>query len=127
MPLAAPQLVSAMPAASASLTAVTGNPVADADDRLDVGTDPAAVDVGRRASHARLDDGRESATERALPTEMAYDLGDGGRHGDREGGLRRQDLVALGRELPDFEVDDSPLDARAPYVHPKAKQRHEGA
>ena len=55
---------------------------------------------------------------------MAYDLGDGGRHGDREGGLRRQDLVALSREQPDFEVDDGPLYPRAAYVHAKAKNRH---
>jgi hypothetical protein len=55
---------------------------------------------------------------------MAYYLSDSARHGHGEGGLGRQDLVALGREVPDFEVDDSTLDARPSYVHPKAKHRH---
>ncbi len=55
---------------------------------------------------------------------MAYDLGDGPRYSHRERGLRGQDLVALGRELSDLEVDDSTFDARAPYVDTKAKHPH---
>jgi hypothetical protein len=55
---------------------------------------------------------------------MAYDLGDGPRYSHRERGLRGQDLVALGCELSDFEIDDSTFDARAPYVDTKAKHSH---
>ena len=113
-----------MPAASASLTATTRQTRGRAHDGLDVGTDPARVDVGCRLCDTALHDGGERAAERALPAEMAYDLGHHVSH--RPGGRRLggEDLVAFGGQLSDIEVYDSALDPRAADVDPKAERAH---
>ncbi len=113
-PFAAPKRASAMPAASASLSTYTSvaEPVALVKHCVDVGTDPALVDVGRRPRDAVLDHRREGRADRTVPAGVGHQLGDDLGDGFRRGRARGQDAGALGHQLPGAGVDDRTLDAR---------------
>ena len=88
--------------------------------RVGVGADPGAVDVGRRADHAVADDGRHRHADRPArvgePAEQLDEhLGDGLR-GRRLRGLDPHPVLG---EVALVEVDRRPLDAEPPKSMPK--------
>ena len=108
--------ISAIPAASASLTTVTSPPIASVKSLRGVGADPRLVDVRRAVGDAALDDGGERGSGGAGPVEERGHLGDhvGDRVGRRR--VRGEDAVAVGEQLTAAGVDGRALDAGAADV-----------